>query len=163
MTIRLYKIAAMFLAACVAFADQLSKQYILDLFPAEGMAQQVTSFFNLVLVYNHGISFGLFNAAPVEAQPYIFLAIAACITLALLIWLARTQRVLVITAIGLVVGGAIGNGIDRFVHGAVIDFLDFHVFGVHWPSFNIADSAIVCGVGLLFIDSLAFDKKTDQK
>ncbi len=161
------KIIALCLAVFVAVIDQISKTIILGMFPTEGMSQVVTSFFNLVLVYNHGISFGLFNKAPVDAQPIIFLAISISITIALLVWLFRTRSRLISIAIGLVVGGAIGNAIDRVLHGAVIDFLDFYVTfnaaAYHWPSFNIADSAIVGGVGLLFIDSLAFDKKTLQK
>ncbi|MBY0428773.1 MAG: signal peptidase II [Alphaproteobacteria bacterium] len=162
-----YKLIAVVLAVIVAATDQFTKNAILDLFPKEGMSQAVTSFFNLVLVYNHGISFGMFNHAPVETQPLIFIAVAATITTALIIWLLRTRSRLIVNALGMIIGGAIGNGIDRALHGAVIDFIDFYVtWGAtphHWPSFNVADSAIVCGVGLLFIDSLAFDKKNPQE
>lgn len=162
-----FKLIAVVLAIIVVAVDQYTKNTILDMFHAEGMSQAVTSFFNLVLVYNHGISFGLFNRAPVDTQPLIFLGIAATITIVLVVWLLRTRSRLIVTALGLIIGGAIGNGIDRAVHGAVIDFIDVYVTwgGVpyHWPSFNVADSAIVCGVGLLFIDSLAFDKKNPQE
>jgi signal peptidase II len=161
------KIIALGVAGLIACIDQISKNAILQLLPAEGMAKPVTSFLNLVLVHNHGISFGMFNRAPVDAQQFIFLGVAASISLALLVWLARTRSPLISIAIGMVIGGAIGNSIDRMAHGAVIDFLDFYVtFNAsfyHWPSFNVADSAIVGGVSLLFIDSLAFDKKTLQE
>jgi signal peptidase II len=70
----------------------------------------------------------------------------------LLVWLWRAQGRLIGAALGLIVGGAIGNIIDRYRFGAVFDFLDFHAFGWHWPAFNVADSAIVIGVGLLLLD-----------
>jgi signal peptidase II len=165
------KCAAIVLAIFAALADQLSKRYILDIAHdkqlGEGLLEPITSFFNLVLVYNHGISFGLFNKASVEAQPFIFLGIAVIISIILLVWLFRTRSALTSVALCLVVSGAIGNSIDRMLHGAVIDFLDIYAIfngaAYHWPAFNVADSAIVCGVGLLLIDSLAFDKKTLQK
>ena len=167
MTVARFKWIALVLAALIIIVDQLTKHAILQMFPAEGMSQAVTSFFNLVLVYNHGISFGLFNSAPVDAQSYIFVGIAAVISIVLLIWLFRTHSRLIVVALSLVLGGAIGNMIDRIMVGAVIDFLDVYITingnAYHWPAFNVADSAIVCGVGLLFIDSLAFDKKTLQK
>ncbi|NDE90206.1 MAG: signal peptidase II [Alphaproteobacteria bacterium] len=161
------QIAGIFLALCVALSDQWSKQAILELFPAERMWKPVTSFFNLVLVYNHGISFGLFNKAPTQTQPFIFMGIALVISLILFIWLLRTHSAMIATAIGMIIGGAIGNSIDRIQHGAVIDFLDVYAtinaIPYHWPAFNVADSAVVGGVALLFIHSLAFDKKTVQK
>ena len=73
---------------------------------------------------------------------------------ALCIWMWKADTVLLATALGLVVGGAIGNVIDRILHGAVFDFLDFHIAGYHWPAFNVADSAITIGVAFLIIDSL---------
>ncbi len=161
------KLFALALAAVVAVVDQMSKYAILDILPVEGMAQPVMSFFNLVLVHNHGISFGLFNRAPVEAQQAVFLGIAMVISCVLLVWLVRTHSTLISVAIGLVIGGAIGNSMDRVAHGAVIDFLDFYATfnGVtkHWPAFNVADSAVVGGVALLLVHSLAFDKKTLQR
>lgn len=167
MIIARYKWIALALAAGIASIDQISKNAILQTIPSEEIVHPITSFFNLVLVYNRGISFGLFNQAPVEAQPYIFLGISVIISCALLVWLFRTRSALIVTALAMVIGGAIGNAIDRVLHGAVIDFLDFYVtigsWVYHWPAFNVADSAIVCGVGLILLDSLAFDKKTLQK
>ena len=144
-------------AAVVAIADQLSKAWVLRLFaeqqqPVERM-QPVTGFFNLVLTWNRGMSFGLFNNdATLNAA--IFTVIAAVIVGGLLVWLRRAQEALIGIAIGLVIGGAIGNVVDRLWRGAVVDFLDFHLGDWHWFAFNLADAAICIGVGLMVIDSL---------
>ena len=86
--------------------------------------------------------------------PILLIALALVISVALLIWLWRVENRLVAVAIGMVLGGALGNVIDRFRFQAVVDFLDFHAFGYHWPAFNVADSAISIGVGLLLYDAL---------
>jgi signal peptidase II len=144
-------------AAVVAVADQLSKAWVLRLFtdqqqPVERM-EPVTGFFNLVLTWNRGMSFGLFNNdATLNAA--IFTVIAAVIVGGLLVWLRRAQEPLIGIAIGLVIGGAIGNVVDRLWRGAVVDFLDFHLGDWHWFAFNLADAAICIGVGLMVIDSL---------
>lgn len=156
-------VTAFFLAAVVATLDQTSKHAILESIHSVEETRAITPFFNLVLVHNHGISFGMFKGLNLDYQPYIFIAVAAVITVILLIWLFRTKSRLISVAIGFLIGGAIGNSLDRFFHGAVIDFLDFYAFDLHWPAFNLADSAIVFGVGLLFMHSLAFDKNSHQK
>ncbi|HKW53189.1 MAG TPA: signal peptidase II [Stellaceae bacterium] len=143
-------------AVVVAVADQLSKAWLLGFFaerqPVERM-QPVTGFFNLVLTWNRGMSFGLFNNdATLNAA--IFTVIAAVIVGGLLVWLRRAQEPLIGIAIGLVIGGAIGNVVDRLWRGAVVDFLDFHLGDWHWFAFNLADAAICIGVGLMVIDSL---------
>lgn len=143
-------------ALLVALADQLSKYLVLGFFatrPALGRSVRGTDFFNLVLTWNRGMSFGLFNDAA-ALNTLIFTAIAAVIVIALLIWLWRVRVPLLALAIGLIIGGAIGNVFDRLWRGAVVDFLDFHIAGWHWPAFNLADSAICIGVGLMVIDSL---------
>jgi signal peptidase II len=143
-------------AALVAIVDQIAKTWILGLFAAEppGPATvRVSSFFNLVLAWNHGMSFGLFNSnAALNAT--IFTVLAAIIVGGLVLWLRRVQAPLLQVAIGLVIGGAIGNVIDRLWRGAVVDFLDFHWGEWHWFAFNLADAAICTGVGLMLIDSL---------
>jgi signal peptidase II len=143
-------------AALVAIADQLVKAWILGLFaaqPAGGGVVQVASFFNLVLAWNHGMSFGLFNSnAALNAA--IFTVLAAIIVGGLVMWLWRVQEPLLAVAIGLVIGGAVGNVVDRLWRGAVVDFLDFHLGEWHWFAFNLADAAICIGVGLMLIDSL---------
>lgn len=119
---------------------------------------EVTGFFNLVMVWNHGVSFGMF-ASVHDIMPYVLIAVALAISILLLFWLRRTDRMINALAIGLVVGGAIGNVIDRIRFGAVADFLDFHVAGWHWPAFNVADCGVVVGVCLLLIDGLFSDLK----
>jgi len=143
-------------AALVAIADQLSKAWVLRLFaerqPMEHMLP-VTGFFNLVLTWNRGMSFGLFNN-DATLNALIFTGIAAAIVSGLVVWLRRAEEPLIAVAIGLVIGGAIGNVVDRLWRGAVVDFLDFHLGGWHWFAFNLADAAICIGVGLMVIDSL---------
>ena len=114
---------------------------------------EVTSFFNLVTVWNFGVSFGMFNRGSDEAA-WVFAAIAAAITAVLIAWLRRAPNLLVTVALGSAIGGAVGNVIDRLRFGAVFDFLDVHAAGWHWPAFNVADAAIAVGVGLLLLDAL---------
>lgn len=114
---------------------------------------EVTGFFNLVMAWNRGVSFGMF-AHEAEIMPYVLIAVALAITAFLVVWLRRTDRVFQAVCIGLVIGGALGNVIDRLRFGAVADFLDFHVAGWHWPAFNVADSCIVVGVLLLVVDGM---------
>lgn len=134
-------------------ADQLSKLWILGRFSAIGQSLRVTDFFDIVLVANHGVSFGLFNSGA-AVNAIIFSLLAAAIVAALVVWLFRAGGVLLPAAIGLVIGGAIGNVADRLRLGAVVDFLDFHLGAWHWPAFNVADAAICIGVGLMLIDGL---------
>jgi signal peptidase II len=149
--------SALALSVLVLVLDQISKQAALDHFAGiVGARQQVTDFFNLVLVFNKGISFGLLNSG---LGPLVFAGVAGAIILVLLYMLVRTETKVAAIAIGLLIGGAVGNLVDRFRHGAVVDFLDFHAFGYHWPAFNVADSAVVLGVGLLLLQSLALDTK----
>lgn len=112
----------------------------------------VLPFFNLVLVWNQGVSFGLFGDG--SAGPWLLVLLAAGIVAALVFWLRKADSLLSVAALGLVIGGAVGNVIDRLIHGAVVDFLDFHLAGWHWPAFNVADSAICIGVVMLLAESL---------
>jgi lipoprotein signal peptidase len=143
------------LLAAVVAGDQLSKSWITGYFadPARHGAESLAPIFNLVLVQNRGVSFGLFNGDS-AANAVIFSVLAAAVVAGLLVWLWRTRSALIATAIGLIAGGAIGNVIDRLRFGAVTDFLDFHWGEWHFPAFNLADSAITVGVGLLLIDGL---------
>jgi signal peptidase II len=113
----------------------------------------VTGFLNLVLVWNPGVSFGMLQRLG-DTGPWLLVAFATAVCLGLLVWLFREGRPLTRSAIGLVLGGAAGNIIDRVRFGAVLDFLDFHAFGYHWPAFNVADSAIVVGAGLVLLEGL---------
>jgi signal peptidase II len=144
------------LAVAVALLDQASKLWLLStmlpLPPGEQIIR-VAPFFDIVLVWNRGVSFGLFNN-DTGLNAIVFSLVAAIIVGFLLVWLKRARQPLVAAAIGLVIGGAVGNVADRLRFGAVVDFLDFHLAGWHWPAFNVADSAICIGVGLMLIDSL---------
>jgi len=141
------------LAAAIVAADQLSKVAIERVF-SYGDVHPVTGFFNLVLTYNKGAAFS-FLASASGWQKQFFIAIGLLASLAIVYLLARhgTQRLFSL-ALAMILGGAIGNVIDRIAHGHVIDFLDFHWRGWHWPAFNVADSAIVCGAALLILDEL---------
>ncbi len=121
--------------------------------PADGRVIEVTPFFNLVMGWNYGISFGFLNSAPALAL-WLLPMVVVIITAALGVWLYRIDRLRPALALGLIIGGAIGNLIDRLRFGAVADFLDFHAFGIHWPAFNAADSAITVGAVVLILDSL---------
>jgi len=147
------RVRGLLIAALVVALDQLSKWLIVTKIMVSARVLPVTPFFNLVLNWNPGISFGLFNSAP-EIARYVFVGVAGVIIGLLLSWLWRVQRPLLVAAIGLVVGGAIGNVIDRLRFGAVTDFLYFHLGRYDFPAFNLADSSITIGVGLILIDSL---------
>ncbi len=140
-------------AILVILFDQATKWWIMAVVMQPPRIIPVTPFFNLVMGWNRGISFGLFDgdsAVNVWILPLVALAIVA----ALVVWLRRVQGVWLASAIGLVIGGALGNVVDRLRFGAVADFLDFHVAGYHWPAFNVADSGITVGVAMLVLDSL---------
>ncbi len=140
------------LGGAVLVLDQASKAVVLRLF-AEGGSIAVTPFFNLVLVWNPGVSFGML-AGLGDARPGLVIGLTLVVSALLAVWLWRETRGLLRTALALVLAGAIGNLIDRVRFGAVVDFLDFHWAGYHWPAFNVADSAIVIGAGLLLLDGL---------
>ncbi len=121
----------------------------------------VTDFFNIVKVWNHGVSFGMFN--DLEHGRIIFASIVALISIFLLIWLYKNENSIVSYALSFIIGGAMGNMIDRLKNSAVADFLDFHIAGYHWPAFNLADCAVFIGVAILIFDDLILSKKRDEK
>jgi signal peptidase II len=141
------------LAAIIAIVDQVSKLWIVDRLTASSPSLRIADFFEIVLVRNRGVSFGLFNN-DAAINGILFSLLAGVIVAILLVWLRRAPGFLLPAAIGLVVGGAIGNVIDRLRLGSVVDFLDFHLGAWHWPAFNLADAAICIGVGLMVIDGL---------
>ncbi len=122
----------------------------------------VTDFFNLVMVWNRGISFGLLAETP-GASRWLLIGLALAIAGALTVWLARAADRFLILPLGLVIGGAVGNVIDRVLYGAVADFFDFHLLGYHFWAFNVADSAISVGIALLLLDSLLSRPPADAR
>lgn len=140
-------------AGLVLILDQIVKWLVLAAFLDDPRTVIVTDFFNLVLVWNRGVSFGLFASGAAWA-PYALIGLALAISAFLVFWLRRAETRLLSAAIGLVLGGAIGNVVDRARFQAVVDFLDFHAFGYHWPAFNVADSAITVGAVMILADGL---------
>ncbi|MEQ9681486.1 MAG: signal peptidase II [Rhodospirillales bacterium] len=141
------------LAFLVLVLDQISKWWVLTDLMNPPRVIEVLPFANLVLVWNRGVSFGLFNTAS-DYGPWILSALALAVSAVLAVWLFRGPERMVGWGIGLILGGALGNVIDRLVHGAVVDFVDLHAGGAHWPAFNVADSAITVGAALLILDSV---------
>ena len=142
----------LFLTVVIVLADQATKTWALEAWFFPPRAIEVTPFLNLVPVWNTGVSFG-FLAGDSRVMPYVLAGFAAAVTIALVVWLTRVEGKLIAGALGSVIGGAVGNVIDRLRFHAVIDFIDLHVAGFHWPAFNLADSAITVGVVLIFLDS----------
>ncbi len=150
------------LIAAVAGLDQLSKWAVLAYFQSQPQALEVTGFFNLILTYNTGISFGIFRDGEAWVR-WVLIAVSLGIVAVLLAWLRRQPGRILAVAIGLVCGGALGNVADRILVGAVIDFLDFHLGAWHWPAFNLADSAIFLGVLGLILDGLFQPPSSSKK
>ncbi len=141
------------IAAAIVCFDQLTKWWIVEIVMKPPRVIEVTPFFNLVMGWNRGISFGFFNNdSPLNS--WVLPLVTLIIVCFLAVWLVRARDVLICTSLGLIIGGALGNLIDRLRYGAVADFLDIHAFGYHWPAFNVADAAITVGAGVLVWDSL---------
>jgi len=148
------------LAFATMALDQLTKWWIVNfvmkppnVIEVTPFFIEVTPFFNLVLVLNRGVSFGMFGSDS-NLGRWLLTALALAIVCALAVWLWRVEKPWLAVALGLIIGGAIGNVIDRAMVGAVVDFLDFHVADYHWPAFNVADMGITCGAAVLIWDSV---------
>lgn len=147
----------------VFVVDQISKHLVFAVLERIVYEQRppfiyVTSFFNLVYVWNRGISFGMFNS--LHHSKLIFLVLNLIVILAILAWLYHHKKFYI--ALGLIAGGAFGNSIDRLRFGAVADFLDFHLSNFHWPAFNFADSMVCIGVVVFLIEDF-FYKRSQAK
>ncbi len=173
-----------FLSLIIILADQLSKWLVVEhvITPAingkggagfiqwymqepqitDSTSIHITSFFNIVMAWNTGVSFSLFNDMGAVGV-YLLIAIALIITMIFCYWLMRSTHWLYGLGYALVIGGALGNVVDRARFGAVIDFIDIHAYGYHWPAFNIADMSVVSGIGILIIVSLFFDLEGKER
>lgn len=149
------------LAAATVLCDQLHKAWMIQLFDGSRNKIAVTPFFDLVLVWNRGVSYGLLKQDS-DAGRWALTGFALAAALALIFWLARLQTRLAASAVGLIIGGALGNAIDRLHYGAVADIFSFHVAGFNWYVFNLADAAIVAGVGGLLYNSLKSSHKSAE-
>ncbi|MDR2625197.1 MAG: signal peptidase II [Zoogloeaceae bacterium] len=140
-------------AAAVLAADQASKHVVLA-YLQYGEQVPLTGFFSLTLVYNTGASFGLLaDMGGWQRWLFTLLALGICLWILVMLWKHPRMR-LQNTAFSLIMGGALGNVMDRLMHGAVVDFLDFHLAKWHWPAFNLADSGITAGALLLVLSGL---------
>jgi len=140
--------------ALVAFVvDRLSKWWLIDVFGiTERGIVKILPFFDVVMVWNRGISYGLFQA-DTGLGIAILASFAILVTVALSLWLARIHHPLMALSIGLIIGGAVGNIYDRIAFGAVADFFSLHAYGYYWYIFNIADIWIAIGVTLMIYDA----------
>jgi signal peptidase II len=147
------------IALAVLAVDHASKLWLLyGLKLQENERIAVAPFLNFELRWNQGVSFSLFQQGTAAGR-WVLLAVTLAATLLLCLWLWRARNTLTGLGLGAIVGGALGNGYDRFIFGAVVDFLDFHAFGYHFYVFNLADSAITLGVALLLFDALLAERR----
>ena len=140
-------------ACLMPLVDQAHKLWMLNVYDiANRPPVRVLPFFDLVMAWNKGVSYSLFEADS-DLERYILLGVTGAATLFLAVWLWRASSLVAGLGLGLIIGGAIGNGIDRAVYGAVADFFHFHIGSFSWYVFNLADVGIVAGVGLLLYES----------
>jgi signal peptidase II len=168
---RIYLTAVLTAVLAIA-ADQASKWAILEVV---GMREnprniRVLPVFDIVMWWNQGTSFSLFHTSE-RWGPYVFSIAALAIISILVLWLSRIVSPILAAAVGAVIGGALGNVVDRLRLGAVADFLYFHIgdkdpvtgmYRYDWPAFNVADSLIVVGIGILVFDGMFVSRKTDE-
>jgi signal peptidase II len=150
------------LSAMVVVLDYLTKIAVLAAY-APGESRAITPFFNMVLVFNKGAAFSFLSTAS-GWQQYFFatVAVVAAVVISFLI-LRHKGKKLFCGGLALILGGALGNLYDRLVYGKVVDFLDFHAAGWHWPAFNVADSAITVGAGILIVESFLHREDDGRK
>lgn len=146
-------------AVAVFVLDQATKAWALSALWPPHVPYPVTSFLNWRLGFNTGATFGMFSGGSASAV-WLLVGVAVAVTAWLLAWMWRTRLRLEATSLGLVIGGAVGNVVDRLRRGAVTDFIDTHYAGWHWPTFNVADIGIVCGVALLLAGSFQSKRKS---
>jgi signal peptidase II len=152
-------------AALLALAgDQASKWALLELagLRDDPRTIRIGSMFDIVMWWNHGTSFSLFRTGEAWG-PYAFSIAALAIVGVLVLWLSRLESAVLAAALGAVIGGALGNVVDRLRFGAVADFFYAHIGDYGWPAFNVADSLIVVGIGVLVFDGMFAGHKTADK
>ncbi|MBR3676864.1 MAG: signal peptidase II [Alphaproteobacteria bacterium] len=144
------------------WADQFSK-YMLAVNLSNGENIPFGDYFSLVKVWNTGVSFSMFNNHG-DLGRIVLCVLSLVVCAFLLYWMLKEKNALKVISLGLIIGGALGNVIDRVRFGAVLDFLDFHIAGYHWPAFNLADSFICIGAGVLIVmEFLRKQKKEEEK
>lgn len=163
---------ALGLAAAIIVLDQLTKWWVVEkLMRPLGVWEtpfytpariEVLPFFDLVMAWNRGVSFGILNNDG-NWNAVALSLLSLVIVAGLIVWLRKVQSSMVALALGGIIGGALGNVVDRVRWGAVADFLDVHVVGYHWPAFNLADSAISIGAVVLVLDALFARPSSSKK
>jgi signal peptidase II len=156
---RIYVVAA--IAALLGLiADQASKWALLEIVGLRENPRniEILPVFDIVMWWNHGTSFSLFRTG----NPYVFTVLALVIIGFLVVWLSRMVSPVLAAALGAVIGGALGNVVDRLRFHAVADFFYAHLGEYGWPAFNVADSLIVVGIGVLVFDGMFVSRKTDK-
>ncbi|MBL6665207.1 MAG: signal peptidase II [Rickettsiales bacterium] len=159
---------SLLIAFIVAVLDLLSKRVIFAILENIAMRDrvdypqiEVLPFFNIVYVWNRGVSFGMFNN--IENAHLLLSILQFLVALVIAIWMYNNKNKFFTVPLGLIVGGALGNVIDRIKNGAVADFLDFHIANYHWPAFNVADSCVFMGVAIIIFYDLYLKKKREAK
>ena len=148
------RLVTVLMVVAAAFAlDQATKWLMLNVVLSPPQVIALTTFFNLRLGFNTGVSFGMFKDV-LDDLPWVLTTFKVVVAGGLVIWAVRTESAVERVGLSLIAGGALGNALDRWREGAVTDFLDFHYGGWHWPTFNMADVAIVCGAALLMASGL---------
>ncbi|HQT85160.1 MULTISPECIES: signal peptidase II [Acidiphilium] len=146
------RLAGVVMALVVLLADQASKYWVLyGLDLPQRAVVRILPVLNFAMVWNHGVTFGILAG---DNATLLLIVVAAVAVIALAVWLWRAVHLTTTLAVGAIIGGAIGNIISRVQYGAVVDFIDAHIGAYHWYVFNVADAAIVCGVGTLILDSM---------
>ncbi len=155
-------IRLVFISGFVVISDQISKYYIKVNLGLYDNIIVIENLFNITHILNPGGAFGLFATSSPEIRKFIFLFVSSIIALFILWFYQKSAAKFIFLSYGfaMILGGAIGNLIDRFMYGKVVDFLDFYIGKIHWPAFNIADSAISIGMGIL-IYHIIFKKVPD--
>jgi signal peptidase II len=148
---------ALIIALVIMACDLISKHFMFAFLDNHGGYVEIFPFFNLAKVYNPGVSFGMFDN--LENPRIVLVIFASLILLFVLYWLAGTEDKLIAISLSFIIGGALGNIIDRAINGAVADFLDFHIGIHHWPAFNVADSFITIGAMILIYDELIIQRR----
>ncbi len=147
------------IAVAVFFADQITKKLVEDSIHPHAIVTVIPGFFNLARTTNTGVAFSLFSNSPSGWKTVVLILVSAVLLVAVVVIVGRASSLNWKSGLGLslIVGGALSNLTDRIRFGSVVDFLDFYIRGYHWPTFNLADSAIVVGAGFLILHVLMSD------
>lgn len=142
--------------------DQVTKSYILQAFQQGDIPVAVNDFFNVVLAWNKGVSFG-FLSTNEAMMPYVLAGFSIIVSILLFVWLIRESILTIRIGLVFIIAGGLGNAYDRLVYGAVVDFIQVHYQDWYFPAFNVADICINIGVGLVLVDLLFFSDQRSKK